>query len=109
MTTADWRLIHATANGELADFSATDTAANDSAHGRSWDDQRTLSAEVIRTLATGSNFSWNILPTGLRIAGARITGVLDLSDAAMRFPIAFVKCYFECELSLRNASVKSVF
>src|ERR1700687_3113751 len=109
LTSGERRLVDAAANGDLADFSATDLAENDPARGHSWGDQRTLSAQVVRALATGSNPSWKTASSGLRIAGAKITGLLDLADAKIRFPMAFIGCCFDREPSLRNASVKSIF
>ena len=109
LTSAEQRLLRAAAKGDLADFRATDPADNQPLQGSSWSDQRTLSAEVVRALATGGDPRWNVHSAGLRIAGARIAGALDLAHVEIHFPLAFIGCSFERELSLRNASVNAVF
>jgi hypothetical protein len=72
-------------------------------------DRRTLSADVVRTLLTRSNPAWSVTRAGVCVVGARITGVLDLAGATIDFPIAFVNCHFDQELSLRGATLQSVF
>lgn len=109
LTPAELKLLEASANGEIADFSSIGSADNNPVDGPCWNEQRTLSAEVVRTLLTRTNPSWCVRPAGVRIVGARIAGVLDLAGAEVGFPIAFIKCCFERELSLRGASVESVF
>jgi hypothetical protein len=103
------RLIDSAASGELADFSSTNPIENDPAGGESWGAERTISAKVIRALATADSAASCASSAGIRIAGARIRGVLNLTDKQLRMPIAFVGCFFERELSLRNATVISVF
>ncbi len=102
-------MIDSAASGELADFSSTNPNENDPAAGESWGAERTISAKVISALATADSAASCSLSVGLRIAGARIKGVLNLADMEIRLPIAFVGCFFERELSLRKATVISVF
>ncbi len=72
-------------------------------------DQRILAADVVRTLLTRSNPAWSVTRAGVCVVGARITGVLDLAGATIDFPIAFVNCHFVHEISLRGATLQSVF
>jgi hypothetical protein len=109
MTPAEQKLIAAASRGEIADFSSIDSTENNPLEGARWPSDRTLSAEMVRILVTRTNSSWRMHPAGLRIAGARIASRLDLSDTQLGFPIAFVKCSFARELSLRGATVESVF
>src|ERR1700690_2824103 len=108
-TPAELKLLEASANGEIADFSSIDPLKNNPLAGEHWTEHRTLSAEVVRALVMGNNSRWSTRPAGVRIVGARIVGMLGLADANIPFPLAFVKCSFERELSLSGASVESVF
>jgi hypothetical protein len=106
LTSAELRLVEASANGSVADFSAIDYAANRPADTT---DGPTLSADVVRTLLTRSNPAWTVTRAGVHVVGARISGVLDLAKATIDFPIAFVNCHFDQELALRGATLQSVF
>ena len=108
-TPAELKLIEASANGEIMDFSAIDPTANNPADGALWTADRTLSAAMLRMLLTRTNPAWSLRSDGVRVGGARIAGELNLADTDLDFPIAFVRCSFEQELSLRCASVDSVF
>jgi hypothetical protein len=109
LSCAESRLMEASANGAIADFSPVDSAANRRASPTEWTDQPALSAQVVRHLLSGSNPAWSVTRAGVRVVGARITGVLDLADTAIDFPIAFVNCHFDRELSLRGALVAATF
>src|SRR5262249_18538295 len=56
-----------------------DNPANDPMHGRDWGPERSVRAGLLRWLYTDPEVSRQIDPSGLGIAGARITGTLDLS------------------------------
>ncbi|MCI0688242.1 MAG: hypothetical protein L0Y54_13545 [Sporichthyaceae bacterium] len=77
--------------------------------GSDWGANRQIPAgELRRLLLRGAS-----PPAGdvasLRLAGARITGVLDLRDAVVRYPIALRNCWFDSPLDLLGARVPSLF
>src|ERR1700731_914757 len=106
LTSAELRFLEASANGAIAGFSPVDSAANRPADTT---DGPTLSADTVRTLLTRSNPAWTVTRAGVHVVGARIIGALDLAEATIDFPIAFVNCHFDQELSLRGATLQSVF
>jgi hypothetical protein len=108
-TPAERRLIDSIAKGDVADFSSIDPSENDPSTGVSWGAHRTLGAEVVRAMAIGVTEASSVRSAELRIAGARISGTLNLSRAEIPIPIAFIGCYFEREISLRDASATSIF
>jgi len=137
LTSVELRFLKASAKGAIADFSAIESSVNrpvEVAAASPIDppvdqgispadrtnqqrraaefvrtDERTLPADVVRRLLTRSNPAWRVTRAGVRVVGARITGVLDLAGATIDFPIAFVNCHFDQELSLRGAILQSVF
>ena len=65
---------------------------------------------MVRTLLTRGNPAWRVSHAGIRVVGARIvSGILDLSEATIDFPIAFVNCDFDHQLMLRGATLPSIF
>ncbi|WP_149552154.1 membrane-associated oxidoreductase [Streptomyces marokkonensis] len=67
--------------------------------------ERTVRAEVIRTLLLGGASEPGEAPA-LRVAGARITGVLDLQHAEIRHPIRLTSCHFRGALELDGAQIR---
>src|SRR5260370_33232596 len=95
LTRAELKLVEAAATGAIADYRGSHGIENDPANGAQWDDERTISASVIYALAVGTNPDWPVVPSGLRIVGARIKDELDFTGVEIRFPLAFVDCYIE--------------
>jgi adhesin HecA-like repeat protein len=62
-------------------------------------------AEVLRDLCTGSGpgSKWKVLD-GIRVAGARVTGRLDLSGAELAHAIHFRDCVFEEPVNLQQVT-----
>ena len=105
MEGADASPMHSSAHREAADQATQPAGATDIAQS----DQGALSAEVVRNLLTRSNPNWRVTRAGVRVVGARIIGVLDLTGTTIDFPIAFIDCYFAHELALRGATLQSIF
>ena len=86
LTPPERRLWDAYPKGDKVDFGPG--APED---GASWGPERTLRAKVIRALLLG-----DVTPaSALRVAGARITGVLDLRNADLTCPVVLHSCHFE--------------
>lgn len=64
-----------------------------------------VSASVIRALCREPA---RIDPFGLRLAGARIEGALDLSAIEVQFPLAFSNCTFDEPVDLTGSRVHSL-
>ncbi|MGA9723129.1 MAG: hypothetical protein WBQ86_11785, partial [Candidatus Binatus sp.] len=71
LTEAERRLVEAAKKGELADYSAQASDDNIPAKGQKWDDSRTIRAETIYQLLTGSKPEWSLHAKGVLIRGAR--------------------------------------
>jgi hypothetical protein len=85
LTAAESRVRAAFANGARIEF-----GDDDPAEGASWGQERTVRAKVLRELLLGDDSS----TAALRLAGARITGELDLRNATIPCPVVLYGCHF---------------
>lgn len=58
-----------------------------------WGEERTVSAAALRDLLAG--VQWPVHAKGVRLRGARISGVLDLEGATLRCPLSLDSCYLD--------------
>ncbi|MEV5436882.1 membrane-associated oxidoreductase [Streptomyces sp. NPDC052682] len=92
LTAAEVRVWRAFATGALVDF--RETPEEDPAGGGTWGPERTVRAEVVRTLLlNGPQMDGEV--AALSLAGARITGFLDLQYATVDHPVRLRHCHFE--------------
>jgi hypothetical protein len=95
LTEPESRVLKAFPRGEHVDMRSGDAGADDPAQGESWHSERTVRAEVLRSILLGAyELERGTVPT-LRVTGARITGSLDLAHAEVRFPVRLEGCWFE--------------
>ena len=92
---AELRLIEACRNGEETIFSWERPE-----EGRA---DNTIRAGLIRALLLGTG-DYNPPARGLRIAGAWITGKLDLQGEALPVPLGLVSCTLEEDVMLRDCT-----
>ncbi|MFI0445895.1 pentapeptide repeat-containing protein [Actinomadura sp. 6N118] len=105
LTPAERRVWWAFPRGETADFSQP--GDEHAEHGGSWGPERTVRAEVLRTLLlSGKSADGEI--AALRVTGARITGTLNLHNADVPFAIRFHECHFESELMVYGAEIRQL-
>ncbi|MDC2957844.1 membrane-associated oxidoreductase [Streptomyces gilvifuscus] len=91
LTEAERRVWRAFATGTAVDFRAGDD--EDAAQGAQWGPERTVRASVLRALLlNGPQEPGEI--AALKLAGARITGVLDLRYGATDFAVRLSHCHF---------------
>ncbi|MFF4905673.1 membrane-associated oxidoreductase [Streptomyces sp. NPDC001260] len=91
LTEAERRVWRAFATGTAVDFRAGDD--EDVAQGAQWGPERTVRASVLRALLlNGPQEPGEI--AALKLAGARITGVLDLRYGATDFAVRLSHCHF---------------
>ena len=108
LTTAEQKLIDAARGGQAANFSSGDPAQDDPAKGGVWGDHRTIRAEIIYALATGSCLDWPVHTKGIQVAGAKIEGQLDFGGAEIRCRLAFIRCHIDKPMILADAAARSI-
>ncbi|GAA2795510.1 oxidoreductase [Kitasatospora paracochleata] len=96
---AEDRVWRAFASGSRVDLRAG--ADEDVRAGGSWGEERTVRAEVLKALLVGGQ------PGALRLAGARITGALDLGDTTVPHALTLDGCHLDQPVVLRGASLRS--
>ena len=79
LTLVEQSLVECVGRGEWLDLAAGDEAVDEAAM-RSWGDSRTCRASVIRDILRG-RLAAHPDPHGLRLRGAKITGLLDLKTS----------------------------
>ncbi|MFF7751257.1 membrane-associated oxidoreductase [Streptomyces sp. NPDC007971] len=102
LTPAECRVRDAFPLGEGVDFREGDD--EDPEQGGSWGPERTLRAEVLRELLLGGPVRTG-RTAGLKVAGARITGCLDLKYGTVGHPVRLRFCHFEEAPDLYGAQV----
>ena len=79
--------------GELLDCGGA--GPSDLATMQLWGEERTVSAAALRDLLAG--VQWPVHAKGVRLRGARISGVLDLEGATLRCPLSLDSCYLDAD------------
>jgi hypothetical protein len=92
LTPAELRVWRAFPRGEAVDF--RDPADEDAAHGADWGPERTVRAAVLRYLLVNCPQEDGEIPS-LDLAGARVTGLLDLQYATVDQPVRLTHCHFD--------------
>jgi len=107
MTPPERELWDAFPEGRLLDLRVGAPDEDDPAEGAAWGPERTLRAAVVTALARGGNAAPPGAVTALRVAGARITGQLDLAWAEIGHALRFEGCWFEEAPSLYGAATRT--
>lgn len=92
-------------DGEVI-YSAVDEELNDPTRSSEWGDIRTLRASLLVWLCTDVDANQYLTYRGLRIAGAKIEGSLNLQFAILDFPLVFYRCVFDQSILLDGAKLK---
>jgi hypothetical protein len=111
LTMAERKLMHAAPLRDVPWFGPSDdpdNATNDTAHGENWGGERTVRAELVAWLLSDPNASRYVHPSGLALAGARITGSLDLSYATVDKPLTLIRCYVPDNINLLSAHLQDI-
>src|SRR6202167_303597 len=111
LSAAERKLLHAAPMRDVPWFGSSDdpdNPTNDPAHGDKWGSDRTVRAEVIAWLLSDPQPSQYIHPSGLGLAGARITGNLDLSYATVNKPLTLFRCYAPDGINLLSAHLQDI-
>ncbi|WP_146607800.1 oxidoreductase [Spongiactinospora gelatinilytica] len=93
LTPAERQVWNAYPTGEWVDFRIGDRERDDPASGDGWGPERTVRAELLVALLLGVRDPEPGRTAGLRLAGARITGSFDLSDATVTAKVHLLNCH----------------
>jgi len=96
LTVAEQRVRAAASLGEMADLTDVD------------DEERVVSAGVLRRLCTGNAVS-SLDPRGVRIRGARVVDPLDLAFCTVQCPLQFERTVFEQPLELSRSRLRCLW
>ncbi|MGK5740225.1 hypothetical protein [Micromonospora sp. URMC 103] len=99
---AERRLIESVARGEVLDLAGDGPVGAQAM--RSWGDDRTIAASVIRDLVRARLVD-DPDPHGLRLRGARIAGRLDLENITSDLALELHDCFLPDGVNLRNAQL----
>ncbi|WP_431043636.1 oxidoreductase [Streptomyces sp. P1-3] len=94
--------------GRWVDLRTGTAEADDPAGGDRWGPERTVRAEVIAALLLGANAAPAGAVASLRLAGARITGRLDLAGAEISHTLWLKWCRLEERASFYGASTRTI-
>ncbi|MFC4536159.1 hypothetical protein [Sphaerisporangium dianthi] len=108
LTAAERQVWDAYPSGAWVDLRIGDAARDDPAEGAAWGPERTVRAELVTALLLGARPAKPGQVAGLRLAGARITGMLDLSDATITSKLHLLNCHLPGTVSLTDATTKGM-
>ncbi|MHC3468801.1 oxidoreductase [Streptomyces sp. 7R007] len=77
-------------------------------HGADWGADRTIRADVVTTLLLGGHPARPGAAPALRLAGARITGRLDLGGVEIPHELRFEQCWWEEPVDLNGTVTRTV-
>jgi uncharacterized protein YjbI with pentapeptide repeats len=100
------RTVDLRTGGEREDAAAGDR--EDAAAGAGWGPERTVRAAVIAALLLGTRPTEPGLVPALRLSGARITGLLDLSHADVGYAVYLRDCYWDTTPRMPGARLRLV-
>ncbi len=103
---AERKLWDAYPSGAWVDL--RESERDDPAHGASWGRERVVRAQVIAALLLGMREGRPGEVPGIRLAGARIVGDLNLSDAVFTSKLHLLNCYIPGAVSLNDARTRGV-
>ncbi|MFD0143751.1 MULTISPECIES: oxidoreductase [unclassified Streptomyces] len=108
LTPPERALWEAFPEGRRVDLRTGVPEEDEAATGDRWGPERTVRAGVLATLLLGAQSESSGAVAALRIAGARITGRLDLTGSEIRHTLSIEGCRLEEEVSLRGATTRTV-
>ncbi len=108
LNSAERRVWEAYPSGSWVDLRAGESDVDDPVHGAKWGQERTVRAEVLAALLRGARQAEPGKTAGLRLAGARVTGVLDVSDATLTGKLHMLNCHLPEGVSLTDAVTAGV-
>lgn len=108
LTPPERRVWDAFPEGRRVDLRSGEGEADDPVRGGEWGPERTVRAAVLVALLLGGNAEPSGAVASLRLAGARITGRLDLDGAEIGHVLWLEHCRLEEAVSLYGASTRTI-
>jgi hypothetical protein len=108
LSPAERALWDAYPRGESVDLSTGRPGEDEPAMSDQWGTDRLVRAEVIVALLLGAGVAESGQVAAVRLAGARITGTLNLGHAEVTMPLALTGCSFDEQPHLYWARMQSV-
>ncbi|WP_421107012.1 oxidoreductase [Streptomyces sp. NEAU-S77] len=108
LTAAERTLWDSFPEGRWVDLRTGRPEFDDPARGAQWEPERTVRADVVTALLLGGNTERSSSVASLRLAGARITGRLDLAGAEISHLLWLKKCRLEQQASFCSASTQTI-
>ncbi|GIH99406.1 pentapeptide repeat-containing protein [Planobispora takensis] len=105
---AERLLWEAYPTGAWVDLRTGDPAVDDPANGAAWGPERTVRAEVLTALLLGAREAEPGTTPGVRLAGARVTGPLDLSDATVTVKLHLLNCVIPDTVDFTDATTRGM-
>ncbi|MFE3449965.1 hypothetical protein ACFXJ8_13630 [Nonomuraea sp. NPDC059194] len=108
LSPAERRLWRAFSSGAWVDLREGDKELDDPAQAHRWGREREVRAEVIAALLLGAVERTPGQVPGVRLAGARVVGALDLSGASIDATLYLLNCHLAEPVDLSDATAKGV-
>lgn len=108
LTPPERRIWDAFPEGRRVDLRTGEPDGDDPAAGGQWGPERTVRAAVLVALLLGGDAGPSGAVASLRLAGARITGRLDLDGAEVGHALSLEQCRLEEAVSLFGASTRTI-
>src|SRR3990172_7731101 len=107
LTPTEQELLAKAQEGEPLDLQKGDKELDNPENAPQWDESRSIRSELLSCICTDRKAAELVHRRGVRIAGAKITGPLDLSFAVIPHPLALIECAAE-EIILLSAEARSL-
>lgn len=108
LTPLEQELVAAFPSGSLVDLRPEDPAPQDPTPDSAWGPERQVRGEVIAALLLGAVPPAAGRVSGVRLAGARITGRMDVGGGDLRHDFVLRDCFFDEPVNLARTTARSV-
>jgi hypothetical protein len=108
LSAVERELLPAATTGMLVDLHVGDAGLDNPVQGRAWGAARTVRAEVLADLLTGTPYAGTGRPRAIKLRGARITSFFDLEGATLACPLTLQDCYFDEPVNLNDATAPAI-
>ena len=108
LTDPERKVREAFESGATIDFRTGDSESDDPATGETWDTKRQIRAQLLFDLVTKAGGPAGPRSRTLQLAGARVTGTLDLEAATLAWPVLLWDCFFDEPITLTEASASAL-
>jgi hypothetical protein len=109
LTKPERQLVFAASIGELVDLRTGDAHLDHPSQAEKWDAARTVRADLLTELLTGRRQPGTGPVRAVKLAGARITGVLDLEAARLACPLLLDGCSVDQPINLKEAHAAATY